>query len=62
MKRLVHVLIAVATGLEQASLVWESLKLQTSQPLVEPQVRKIGFKPAESQDKLAPREYFARDA
>jgi len=43
MKRLAHALIAVATGIEQATLVWESLKAQQRQPEEPPQRRTVGF-------------------
>ena len=63
MKRLAHVLIAVATGIEQATMVWESLKLQSLEPPepIEPR-RHIGFTTAQSQENSDPREFFARDA
>jgi len=63
MKRLAHVLIAVATGIEQASLVWESLKsppVQPSQPSSEG--RQIGFNPPTQKENTDLREIFARDA
>jgi len=63
MKRLAHALIAVATGIEQATMVWESLKLQSLEPAepVEPR-RHIGFNPAQSQENSDPRDFFARES
>ena len=62
MRRLAHALIAVATGLEQASMVWESLKLQSVQPAQPEPRRAMGFNSEKPKENLAPRECFAHDA
>ena len=57
MKRLAYALIAVATGIEQATLVWESLKVQQAQPSL-PQRRPMGFAASAGQN-TDPRDNFS---
>ena len=58
MKRLAYALIAVATGIEQATLVWESLKVQQAQPQQLPQRRPTGFAASAGQN-TDPRDNFS---